>query len=470
MVAARRIFKNFTSLAVAEGIAKTIGLVSTVYLARMLGAEGFGILGFSFAVLSFFALLVNLGFDTLGIREVARDRTQIHKYVSNIVAIRLLLAVCAYAVLVGFVVLTNLPADTKSFLLVVGLSVFTSALNLGWVFQGIERMEITGIARVFESLLYLIGIVLFVKMKGQLDLVAFCFVIAGVVTFVLMSAISFRTFGLFRISVDLRWWRDLLKQSVPIGISLFLIQIYYYVDTVMLGFMRSEAEVGYYVSAYKLMLVSLIPAGLILNVFFPLLSRKDEIHLPDVAKNYVKMMFFIGIPVAVAGILFARELIDLFYGIQYEQAILPFTILMINPLFVFANMAFGNPLLAWDKQRVYMRWIALGAVVNVILNFVLIPSYGMIGAAVATVLTEAAILWGLHYEFRKNVVVSLFDVAALPVVWVAVMSCVVFGLKQFIGPEYFVVILILGSLVYVIGVLFTDNLLMKNFLLIFKSS
>jgi len=470
MTTDRHIFKNFVSLAVAEGLSRTIGLASTVYLARTLGAEGFGIIGFAFAVVSYFTLIVKLGFDTLGIRELARDRTQIHKYITNIIAIRFLLAIAAYIVLVAFVLLVNRPVGVKNFLLFLGLVVFTSAFNLSWVFQGIERMEIKGIACVLESLFYMLGVVIFVRTAEQIYLVAFFFILASVFAFLFMSAFLTRTFGFFRLCIDVRWWKDLLRQVAPIGISLFMIQIYYYVDTIMLGFMRSEVEVGYYVGAYKLMLVSLIPAGLILKVFFPSLSRKDDVHLPDFARNYVKMMFFTGIPIAIGGILFARELIYLFYGAQYEQAILPFTILMINPLFVFANMAFGNPLIAWDKQRVYMRWITLGAVLNVILNLVLIPFYGMIGAAVATVLTEAAILRGLHYEFQKNVAVSLFDVATRPIVWVAVMSCAVFGLRHFISPEYFVVTLILSSLVYVIGMLLSDSLLMKNFLLIFKSS
>jgi O-antigen/teichoic acid export membrane protein len=286
----------------------------------------------------------------------------------------------------------------------------------------------------------------------------------------LMANMFVRSYGFPHFSMDAKRLKAIFREAAPIGVSFVMIQIYQYLDTVMLGFMRSGAEVGYYVGANKLMVVTVVPAGLIFGAFFPSLSRKGDVGMPGTVRNYGKIMFMTGLPISVLGTLFAPELTLFFYGAQYEQASVPFTILMLNPILVYANMTLGNPLIAWDRQRSYMRWITLGVLTNVVLNLFLIPMYGAIGAAVTTVLTEFSIFWGLRHESRKAVKVSLVDLLWRPFVWSTIMVVICLGLRDLIGFRYFIVIMLVGSLVYLTGMLLTDGFLMRNFRLLFRSN
>jgi O-antigen/teichoic acid export membrane protein len=462
MTITRRILRNFAALALAEGFSRIFGLISTIYLARALGPQGFGLVGFAIALVSFFTLAVSFGLDTYGIREVARDKSQVRRYVGDVVAIRFILAIVAYCVLLGLSLLVIKGTELKGLLLILGFLFFTSALNVGWAFQGAEKMWVLSLGRILESCLYLLGLVLFVKGIDQIYLVPCFFVLASFIALLLISVLCVRTFGLPHIALNVERWRSVFRQAAPMGIAFLMIQVYQYIDTVMLGFMRSEAEVGFYVSAYKVMTVSSVPAGLILGAFFPLLSSKEGGQTPSLVTRYVKTMLIVGIPISVSGVLFAREIILLFYGPLYEQAVLPFTILMANPFLVYTNMAFGNPLLAWDKQRQFMVWIALGAILNVALNVVVIPIYGIVGAAITTVVTQFGVFWGMRHEFLKVVRVRLVDVMIRPVIWAAVMAGGMWVLRQILGPEYAVCVFLLGSTVYALGVLGSENVLSRS--------
>lgn len=439
MIAAKKILKNLFSLSAAQIISKIIGLFTTAYLARVIRPQGFGMIGFAAAFVSYFSLMVNLGFDTLGVRETARNKDNIVKYVNNTITIRLLMATIGYALLAGVVSVLDKPLLVKNILYITGLGLFASAFFLNWVFQGIERMEIIAICQIFTSLLSLAGILLLVHNPDDVLWAVTAIVVSNAVNTFLMCAIYIKSFGKISLSFDAAIWKKMFAAALPMGFSAFMIAIYYNMDMVMLGFMRTETEVGYYSAAYKVLLLSLIPAGIILNVFFPQLSiaNGNFSRMKFLMQKYSAAMFIVGAFLSVMGIAFADQIVNIIFGYGFRQSIFLLQILMIDTIFVYVNMTYGNPLLAWDRETFYMYAIMAGGFGNVILNLLLIPHYGATGAAIATVLSEVIVLGGVsHFHFKVSQ--SLYLVILIKILAIALISLMIAHLMRSFGIDFII--------------------------------
>ena len=203
MSTTRRILKNFLSLSFAQIITKALGLIVVAYLARVLGTEGFGKIGFAQAILAYFILLVNLGLNTFGTREVAWNREEINRYVNNILTIRLIASIGAFALLAVFVYFIPKPAETKKLILLYGLTIFTFAFTINWLFQGIERMEFIALSQIAGTLIN-VGLIFFIiKSPQQLLKVPLIQVIAAVVAIGILFFILVKDFSVFKPELNL---------------------------------------------------------------------------------------------------------------------------------------------------------------------------------------------------------------------------------------------------------------------------
>ena len=157
------LFKNFSYLTLGEIISKAIGFLVAIYVARVLGPDNFGKLGFAQAFTSYFGLIVNLGLDVYGTREVAKDKSKAKELLSNIVLMKFFLFIFVYALL--FLIVSFLPKDTytKKVILLYGLSLFTSVLAIDWFFQGFENFKIIAIGRIIRNVVYAALVFSFIK-------------------------------------------------------------------------------------------------------------------------------------------------------------------------------------------------------------------------------------------------------------------------------------------------------------------
>jgi len=438
----RQILKNFVSLSFSQIVTRVLGLISVIYLARVLGVEGFGKIGFAKSILSYFMLLVNLGLNIVGTREVARNRENSNIYVNNILTIRLIASIAAYSLLTIFVYFIPKPAEMKKLILLFGINIFVFAFTIDWFFQGIERMEFIAISEITRSIVSIGLIFWIIKSPWQLLQVPLIQVGTGIFAIVILFSIFFKNFGTVKPEFDFIFWKQILKQSLPMGFSLFMISIYYNFDRVMLGFMKDETIVGWYNAAYNIILVVTTLPNLIVKSFFPLLSHiyRYKKKMPSIIGKYLKIMFSIGIPFGFGGTVLASSIIDLVYGRTYTNAILPLQILSWNIVAVFISMAFANPLLAWDKQNIYMKIIAGGAITNLLFNFLLIPKFGIGGASVATVLAEVAVFSVAYFEIRKIISIEPLRYLTKPLFASVLMFALLLILKTYLFKNLFLLI------------------------------
>ncbi len=465
----KKIAKNLFSLSVAELINKILAFVIFAYLARVLGSGAFGKLSFAQAIMAYVVLMVNLGLNTIGTREVAKHPDKLSYYFNHIYSIRIFSSIFSFGLLYLFLLLINKDPETERLTLYFGMNVFFFAITLDWLFQGIEKMHFIALVNIIKQILYAGLVLIYVQSPEHLMKVGIFFTSSNGVAMLVGFVVVVGWYGFPKIKIQWEEWKAILRESIPIGFSMVMITLYYNLDTIMLSFMKTDEVVGWYNAAYKIVLTLGMPATIYFNGFFPSLSRTSEPEtLKKATHNYIRGMFLMGVPIGFGGFILAPHVISLVFGSEYNPSVLPLQILVWNCSMIYINMSFGMPLLAWGKQIQYTKIVSMGALSNLIFNFALIPTWGMTGAAVATILGELTVFFGVYLEFQKSVRASFFSYVKAPFVASLSMSLVLWLSLSFISNV--LILFLLGIFIYALTLVLLGEFKVESFKFLRSSS
>lgn len=394
MPARRTIFQNTLSTSAGQFIALFLGVVTHAFWARAIGPEQYGILGFAVTIVSYFGLVGTLGTDIWGARNVARNASDVAVTTGHVISLRLTLSAAALAAL-GLMLVVWRPAPLVMIVIVIQFtSVFIAAFTLDFAFQGLEHMSGIAKRQVVTAGLALAGISATFLFEPGVILAAAIFQGAALIAAIVMLIDFLRLGGAPIIRIDWARWRTILAASAPIAVTGIVAAVYYSIDIVMLGFFRPQAEVGLYVAAGKILMVGMTAATILGAVFFPVLSRlmTDHAARRKASACHAEVMIFFGGLTALGGYLLAPEILNIVFGASYAGADLALRVLMANLVVAHIVAIYQVQLLAWDMQKQQMKIVIAGAILNVGLNFWLIPEFGMEAAASTTLASSAAVL------------------------------------------------------------------------------
>ena len=387
-------------------------LITFPYISRILLPTGTGKVSFATSVVSYFALFAQLGIPTYGIRACAKvrdDRKALERTVQELFLINLIMSILAYIVLFLAIAFVPRMRQEKALFLIVGLTILFNAIGMEWLYKALEQYTYITVRSIIFKLIAVVA--MFVLVHEQKD-----YVIYGGISILAVSASNVFNFFHAHKYVSIKPvgsynFRQHLKPIVIFFAMSCAATIYTNLDTVMLGFMTSDAEVGYYNAAVKIksILVSVVTSlGVVL---LPRASYYVECKLMDkfcrithVALNFV---ILISVPLTVYFILFAKEGIFFLSGAEYEASIVPMQIIMPTLLFIGLTNIMGiQTLIPLGKEKVVLYSEIAGAVADLLLNVALIPSMASAGAAIGTVVAEGVVFAVQFWALRKEVLSS----------------------------------------------------------------
>jgi O-antigen/teichoic acid export membrane protein len=393
MNAVRTLAKNTTVLLVANIISYLLGFFTTLYTARYLGVEGFGVLSLALSITGIFAVFTDFGLSPLTTREVSRNKLLARKYIGNVIIIKILLAILTFALAILVVYILGYPQSVKTIVYLITLSIIFGSLTgiFNSIFQAFQKMEYISFNIILNSILMITGILTVIHYGlGIIALASVYFVSSGLILILIFIIYSWKFF-LPKIDIDLNFWKPTLKEASFFGLSSIFVVIYFYIDSVMLSIMIGNSAVGIYNAASKLIFVLLFIPGVFLTSIFPLMSQHFESSKNLLKMEYeksVKYLFAIAVFIFVYGFIFADKIILIIYGTEYGASILALQMLIFVVPIIFVTSLFGNILGAINKQRIITIVAGMIALFNIIVNLILIPKYSYLGASIATVLTE----------------------------------------------------------------------------------
>lgn len=423
-----RIAKNSLFLLFAKASDGILFFIFVICLARYLGDVVSGKYFTALAFTSFFGVLINFGLDTLLIREVAKDKNQATKYLSSIILLKSLIAIIAFVLIYALTNLLNFPSDTSIAIYILGFSLLftTTSRSFVSIFNAFEKME-------YSAILVILGRLIFVSLSGiflirgyGLIPVTSVSLISGTIVVIIGLLFINRGFFKFKIEIDLTFLKGILRTAFPFALLGILGIIYFKIDVIMLSKMKGEAVVGWYGVAHKIIEAFMIIPGSFVVALFPLMSRYYKIAQESLIFAYeksFKYLFILGLPIAVSSTILANRIIHLFFGEVFNHSIIILQILIWAIPLIFITTLLGYILFSLGEQRKLIPFSISVTLLNVALNFLLIPKYSYIGASTATVISEIvhfAILFALVSKRLYHI--NLFSLVKRPVLAALVMG------------------------------------------------
>lgn len=448
---ASRVLKNFLSLSAAVFVHSAVAVISTVYLARVLGPEGFGRINFAFAFVQFFLILSAMGLDTVGVREVARNKDKVKHYVGNIISLKLLFAFGFFLILLAAIPFMGRPLETSRLVILYGFVLFPSALFFEWTWQGLERMGNIGVSKVIRQGLYLLLIFILVKNREDINLVPAIFLGVNILYAITLYGIFRKDYGGVKLLFNQKDYKVLLKDSVPIGITLLMGVMIYSMNTVFLNFFRSDSEVGYYNAAFQVISFMLMLICVLFDALFPTLSslyQTSKDKMEKLLNLSGKVLMIITLPVAVGGTILASRLMNLLYGNKYEEGVGGLQILIWVLVVVALNTVYARSFIAANMQNFHLKVVTLQTSTILILGLILIPPFGVMGAAIATLSAETVGLYFYHKGFTRIGSLRIHQTVIEPLI-----ASLIMGAFLFLCSDWnFLLVIILGIAIYSITI------------------
>ena len=373
-------------------------IITFPYVSRILLPAGTGKASFGASVVTYFLLAAQLGIPVYGIRECGRvrdDKEKLTRLVHELLIINTATMTLAYAAfIICIFAIPRLSAD-KPLFLTCGLAIFLNVLGVEWLYQGLEQYQYITIRSVVFKAIALAAT--FLLIHTQKDYVIY----AGITVFASSGSYVLNFINLRKI-VPMRWLggyhvrRHLRPVLIFLGLAAS-IEIYNSVDKVMLGFMKTDAEVGYYNAAVKVKNVLVAFLGSVGSVTLPRASNyMKKGRMDDFRKMSAKAlngMLVLAVPIMVYFIFFAKECILFLSGNDYLPSIAPMQFLMPTVLLIGITSITGTQMLVpMDKQKYVFYSTLGGAVIDVIVNALLIPGMNSTGAAIGTLVAEIVVL------------------------------------------------------------------------------
>ena len=467
----RTLAKNTTVLLVANIISYLLGLFTTLYTARYLGVEGFGVLSLALSLTGIFGVFTDLGLTTLTTREVSRNKSLANKYIGNTAVIKIIYSFLTFGLIALVVYIIGYPQEVKTIVYLITLSVILAAFTgiFNSIFQAFQKMEYMSLNIILNAILMITGILIVIHFGLGIIALSSVYLISSAIVLVVTLIIYSWKFFIPKMGIDLKFWKPTIKEASFFGVSNILVVIYFYIDSLILSLMVGYSAVGIYNASYKLIIVLLVIPGIFMTSIFPLMSQHFESSKNLLKIEYeksVKYLFAIAVFIFVYGFIFSDKIILIIYGTAYIPSIAALqTLIFVIPIIFITNL-FGNLLGAINRQRILIIITGVSALFNVVLNYILIPKFSYIGASVATVVTEGLVFLLMFYYISKYFLrISIKENISKTIIPGILIFVLVYYLKMNIN---WLLAAILGVLIYVF-LLFIFKIITKEDFEIFKT-
>lgn len=397
------LFGNISSRLIKAGI--------IIYAARILGAEDWGVFSYALSLAAFFTIFTDFGISTVITRESAKDLSVQEKYFATSLVIKIAMTAVSIALFLALAPLIVKQKAVMALLPIIillvsldGMRDFAASLSRAW-----EKMEVEAFIQIATNIAIVIGGLIALYYYRTSYSLSIGYTI-GVGIGMLAAFYPFRRyFGNIKQTFDPKLIKPILYASWPIGMLSLMTATMLNTDTIMIGWFRDISEVGHYSAGQRIaQIIFMIPA-LLSTALFPSFAKlaANKERFANALERSILMLLIIAIPMAIGGALLAKDIMYIVYGDQYLAGSLAFAIMALTFVAGFLAPILGNALFALDKEKQLLTYVALGICGNFAFNLLLIPRFGIAGAALSTFLNQVIITIYLSRKLKQQVTISV---------------------------------------------------------------
>lgn len=396
----KTVFANFGYLSLLQIAGYVFPLITMPYLARVIGADGFGKIAFASAVVVWFQTVADWGFNLTATRDVAQyrdDRDKVSQIFSNVLWARCLLMLISGVVLLGLVAIVPYFRENVAVILITFLMIPGYILFPDWMFQALEKMKYTTIFNLLMKLLFTVAVFIFINKRED-------YIIQP-----LLSTISYLICGIGALYLILhKWgytlyrpqWKEIIKTikgSTDVFINNIMPNFYNSFSVLLLGFFGGPVANGLYEGGNKFPTIFYQFQAVLSRAFYPFLARRLDKH-----DFFAKLNMSIAIIGAVLIIIVSPWVIKIILGKEFDNSIIVMQILSASLVFLSMNFTYGTSyLIIIHKEKPLKNLTFASSIIGMCVSFPLIFYYSYIGAAITVFICRGMLGIGSFILARK---------------------------------------------------------------------
>lgn len=394
-------------------------IITFPYVSRVLKASGLGRVGFATSIVAYFSMIAMMGIPTYGIKSCAKirdDSRKLTKLVYELLILNFSFFLFSFFLLLISILLINRLYIDKELYFILALSMFFNVFGVEWLYKALEQYSYITIRSIFFKVISLILLFFLVRDGSDIYAYAMLTVLASVGAGVLNFYNLRKIIKIEKISL-----KDLeIKKHIKPAFTFFLltisITIYVNLDSVMLGFMTSDDNVGYYSAAVKIkqILVSLVTS--LGAVMLPRLAfyyeQKRFNEFQSLVKDALGFILIISLPLTVYFTLYAKDSILFLSGETFLYSVEPMQIIMPTVFFIaLSNLMGWQILVPMDREKQVVLSTIIGAIIGCLVNVFAIPIWGVNGASLANLCAEFSVVLIQIILLRKFIFPIFFEIS-----------------------------------------------------------
>ncbi len=383
-------------------------LITVPYVSRVLGVESNGIYSYTYSIVNYFMIFAMLGISNYGNRRIAKVRDNKKRLATEFATIYTVQALLSLISIILYTFYCIFFSNYKIVSYIEILFLISTLLDISWLYFGLEEFKTTVARNSIVKILSVIFILIFVH--NSTDINIYTFIMSGstmLSQFILWFGIK-KHVNLKLAKITFKKVRSHFKGILILFIPVISYSIYKIMDKIMLGAMYSIDEVAFYEYAEK---VINIPIGIVTavgTVMLPkisnLVSQNNSSSIKQYLYKSLEIITFMAIPCCLGLIAISNNLSTLFLGNEYARTGIIMQFLSITFLFTaWANVVRTQWLIPNEKDSIYIGTTIAGACLNFIINLILIPRYGGVGASIGTICSEFLIMFTQSFLSRKSI-------------------------------------------------------------------
>ncbi len=375
-----------------------LSLLSIRLITSYLGQDGFGKYATVLAFFAFFSAIADLGLSSVTAREISREGADEEKILGNVVALRIIssgiLVVLSPLILFFF---SSYTRDIQIGIVFASIAIFFSTLSmtLNGIFQKHLAMDKVAMIEFLGKILQVAMVALIVKENWGFLAIASTLLVSLSFNALIAFLLS-RRYAAFHLRFDFSYWKTFLSESWPMGMTAIITFTYFKLDTILLSVLQSNAHVGIYNVAYKVIENLIFFPAMLAGLILPLLSRyifTERAHFEEIANKTFKVFIIIVTPIIIGTWFLASDIIRIVSGTGFSESAPVLRILIFALGFIFFGHYFNMLLIVSNAQKKLMQTLAIAALFNIILNAFLIPRFSYMGAASTSLATEMLVVF-----------------------------------------------------------------------------
>lgn len=464
----KSIVKNYIYNLIYQMLTIVLPLVTTPYLSRVLGAGPIGIYGYTLSIVTYFILFGSLGIAMYGQREIAYVQEKKEEQSKTFWEIVIFRVITMTVALIIFYLTFCLKGEYSLYYKILILELVANAIDISWYFQGVEDFGKTVVRNIIVKSLSLVCIFVFIKSPEDLWKYFLIYTVANVFGNLTMWMYIPEILPKVRLK-DLNLIKH-IKPTLALFVPQIATQIYVVLDKTMVGNITGNmSEVGYYEQAQKIVKALMLVVTALGTVMSSRIANTYATKSYEEVKEYLrksfKIVWFLGMPIMLGLIAITPNMVPWFYGEGFE-AVIPLLI-ATSPIILaigLNNVTGVQYLIQTGKQNIFTISVTVGAVINVIFNFVLIKIIGTVGASISSVLAEVIILFVQLYYLKEEITIKdVIEDSFKYIISGIIMAIIVYGisLKMNIGIISTLIQIIIGGIIYVLVLIILKDELIK---------